>query len=40
MTSLPKPDDLHQKALKLGPVLPKPFDQGKLQEVLQNGYSA
>ena len=39
MTSLPEPDELHQKALRLGPVLPKPFNQGKLKEVMQNGYS-
>ena len=38
MTSLPKPDELHQNALRLGPVLPKPFNQDELKDLLQNGY--
>jgi len=39
MTSLPAIDDLHQDALRLGTVLPKPFDTGTLKLVLQNGHA-
>ena len=39
MTSLPAMDDLHQDALRLGTVLPKPFDTGTLKLVLQNGHA-
>ena len=38
MTSLPAADNLHQEALRLGTVLPKPFDAGTLKLVLQNGH--
>jgi CheY-like chemotaxis protein len=39
MTSLPALDNLHQDALRLGTVLPKPFDATTLKLILQNGHA-